>query len=110
MLAVPADSSFNFLAERPAPLYDAMFLPGLLDSRGDERQAIARLRAEGVRYAVVDRRRFAGYRYERFGVEYNRLLAAWITADGPPVATFGDGGWVGGTIPATSYVVYRLPR
>ncbi len=108
VLALPADSGFNFMSAHPAPLYDAMFLPGLLDSRADEVAAIARLRAEGVRYAVVDKRRFVGYRYERFGVEYNRLLARWIERHGAPVARFGDGSWVGGTIPSTSYAIYRI--
>lgn len=110
VLAVPADSGLNFMTKRPSPLYDAMFLPGLLDSRADERAAIARLKAEGVRYAVVDKRRFVGYRYERFGIEYNRMLAAWIAGDGKPVATFGDGKRVGGTNPATSYAIYRLRK
>ena len=85
-----------------------MFLPGLLDSRADEVAAIARLEAEGTRYAIVDKRRFDGYRFERFGIEYNRLLAAWIHRNGPPVATFGDGGRVGGTNPATTFSVYRI--
>jgi 4-amino-4-deoxy-L-arabinose transferase-like glycosyltransferase len=110
VLAVPSDSGFNFMTERPAPLYDAMFLPGLLDSRADELAAIARLRATDVRFVVVDRRRFSGYRYERFGVDYNRMLAAWLTGGRPPVAEFGDGRWVGGTTPATAYDIYRIPH
>jgi len=108
ILALPTDSGLSFLSDRPAALYDAMFLPGLLDSRADEVAAIARLEAEGTRYAIVDRRRFDGYRYERFGVEYNRVLSAWIHRNGPPVTTFGDGGTVGGTNPATSYSIYRI--
>jgi hypothetical protein len=108
VLALPADSGLSFLTDRPAALYDAMFLPGLLDSRADEVAAIARLEAEGTRYAIVDKRRFDGYRYERFGIEYNRLLAAWIHRNGPPVATFGDGHTVGGTNPATSFSIYRI--
>jgi hypothetical protein len=108
ILALPTDSGLSFLTDRPAALYDAMFLPGLLDSRADEVAAIARLEAEGTRYAIVEKRRFDGYRYERFGVEYNRMLSAWIHRNGPPVATFGDGGWVGGTNPATSYSIYRI--
>lgn len=108
ILALPTDSGLSFLTDRPAALYDAMFLPGLLDSRADEVAAIARLEAEGTRYAIVEKRRFDGYRYERFGVEYNRKLSAWIHRNGPPVASFGDGGWVGGTNPATSYSIYRI--
>jgi hypothetical protein len=108
ILALPTDSGLSFLTDRPAALYDAMFLPGLLDSRADEVAAIARLKAERSRYAIVEKRRFDGYRYERFGIEYNRMLSAWIHRNGPPVATFGDGGTVGGTNPATSYSVYRI--
>jgi hypothetical protein len=108
ILALPADSGLSFLTDRPAALYDAMFLPGLLDSRADEVAAIARLEAEGTRYAIVDKRRFDGYRYERFGIEYNRMFANWIRRNGPPVATFGDGDRVGGTNPATTFSIYRI--
>lgn len=112
VLAVPADSGLDFMIDRPAPLYDAMFLPGLLDSRRDEREAIARLEAEHVRYAVVDRRRFVDYRYERFGVDYNRAFSAWIRRNGAPVATFGEiqAEPPGGTNPPTSFEIYRIDR
>ncbi len=108
ILAVPLDSSMHFMTNRPPALYDAMFLPGLLDSRADELAAIARLKAEHVRYAVIDQRRFSGYRFERFGVDYNRLFAKWLTRGGPPVATFGGPPRVGGTNPSNFYTVYRI--
>jgi hypothetical protein len=110
VLAVPSDSGLNFMTDRPAPLYDAMFLPGLLDSRQDEREAIAQLEAEHVRYAVVENRRYVGYRYERFGGDYNRMFAAWIRRNGAPVATFGDTSTEppGGTNPPTSFEIYRI--
>lgn len=112
VLAVPADSGLNFMTDRPSPLYDAMFLPGLLDSRRDELEAIARLEAENVRYVVIDKRRFVGYRYEYFGRDYNRVLAAWIRRNGAPVATFGDAGGepAAGTNPPTSFEIYRTER
>jgi hypothetical protein len=112
VLAVPADSGLNFMTNRPAPLYDAMFLPGLLDSRRDEREAITRLEAENVRYVVIDKRRFVGYRYEYFGRDYNRMLAAWIRRNGAPEATFGDTSAepAAGTNPPTSFEIYRTDR
>jgi hypothetical protein len=108
ILAVPLDSGLHFMTNRPPALYDAMFLPGLLDSRADELAAIARLKAEHVRYAVIDQRRFSGYRFERFGVDYNRLFAKWLTRGGAPVASFGGPPRVGGTNPSNFYTVYRI--
>jgi hypothetical protein len=108
ILAVPLDSGIHFMTGRPPALYDAMFLPGLLDSRADELAAIARLEAEHVRYAVIDQRRFSGYRFERFGVDYNRLFGKWLTRGGAPVASFGGPPRVGGTNPSNFYTVYRI--
>jgi hypothetical protein len=108
ILAVPLDSGIHFMTGRPPALYDAMFLPGLLDSRADELAAIARLKAEHVRYAVIDQRRFSGYRFERFGVDYNRLFGNWLTRAGAPVASFGGPPRVGGTNPSNFYTVYRI--
>ena len=108
ILAVPLDSGLHFMTNRPPALYNAMFLPGLLDSRRDELEAIAQLKEEHVRYAVIDQRRFTGYRFERFGVDYNRLFARWLTRGGAPVASFGGPPRVGGTNPSNFYTVYRI--
>jgi len=108
ILSIPLDSGLHFMTDRPPALYDAMFLPGLLDSRADELAAIRQLEAERVRYAVIDQRRFSGYRFERFGVDYNQLFARWITRGGAPVATFGGPPRVGGTNPSNFYTVYRI--
>lgn len=110
ILAVPLDSGLHFMTNRPPALYNAMFLPGLLDSRRDELEAIAQLKEEHVRYAVIDQRRFSGYRFERFGVDYNRLFAKWLTRGGAPVASFGGPPRVGGTNPSNFYTVYRIDR
>jgi hypothetical protein len=109
ILAVPADAGLYFMTDRPPALYDAMFLPGLLDSRADEQAAIARLRREGVRLAIVGDRRFVGYGYTTFGVDYNRLLASDLERN-PPAAAFGDprATPAGGTNPSRAYRVYRL--
>lgn len=108
LLAVPSDAGINFMTGRPPALYNPMFLPGLLDTRADEREAIAALDAGGVRYAVVSERRFDGYGSSYFGTDYNRLLAARIEREGPPVASFGDGTRAAGTNAATSFVIYEL--
>jgi hypothetical protein len=108
LLAVPSDAGINFMTGRPAALYNPMFLPGLLDSRADEVQAIAELESKGVRYAVVSERRFDGYNFSYFGGDYDRLLAARIEREGPPVAKFGSGPPVGGTNAATYFEIYKL--
>jgi len=108
ILAVPSDAGLHFMTGRPAALYNVMFLPGLLDTRADEVEAIDQLEAAGVRYAVVSGRVFNGYGFRHFGGDYNQLLAARIEREGPPVASFGDGARVGGTNPATSFSVYAL--
>ncbi len=108
VLAVPSDAGINFMSGRPPALYNVMFLPGLLDTRADEVEAIAELEAEHVRYAVVSDRRFDGYGFQHFGGDYNRLLAARIHRDGGPVASFGGGGAAAGTNPSTAFAVYDL--
>jgi hypothetical protein len=108
ILTLPADAGLYFMTGRTPALYDVMFLPGLLDSRADELEAIARLEDERVRYAVISRRRFDGYGYQRFGDDYNRPFAARIVGGRDPVATFGDGVRHGGTNPSSSYAIYRV--
>ena len=108
VLAVPADAGIDFMSDRKVALYNPMFLPGLLYSHREEREAIAQLEAEGVRYAVVDKRNFDNYPHEKFGIEYNRPFAAWIERKGAPVAEFGDGARVGGENPATSFAIYKI--
>jgi hypothetical protein len=108
VLALPSDAGINFMSGRPPALYNVMFLPGLLDSRADEVDAIAQLEAEHVRYAVVSGRRFDGFRFQHFGGDYNQLLGAWIEREGDPVATFGDSRLAAGTNPSTSFAVYDL--
>jgi hypothetical protein len=108
ILALPSDAGLNFMSGRPPALYNVMFLPGLLDSRADEVEAIAQLEAEHVHYAIVSGRRFDGYGFQRFGGDYNRLLDSRIQREGGPVATFGDDRPAAGTNPSTSFAVYDL--
>ncbi|HEX7298615.1 MAG TPA: hypothetical protein VF257_06390 [Solirubrobacteraceae bacterium] len=109
ILALPADGGTDFLAARSPALYEVMFLPGLLDSRVDERQAIARLQRENVRYAVVSNRDTSAFDVGAFGIGYNRLLGDYLRS-GRLVATFGDlAAKPGGGSPSRGYRVYALP-
>jgi hypothetical protein len=109
VLALPADAGIYFLADRPPPLYENMFLPGLLDTRADEVAAIARLKQEGVRYALVSTRDTSSFDTGRFGTGYDRLLGRYIRS-GTMVKTLGDPSIApGGGNPSQGFRVYALP-
>ena len=108
VLALPADAGTYFLTDRPQALYENMFLPGLLDTRADERAAIARLKREGVRYALVSNRDTSAFETGRFGVGYDQLLGRYLRS-GRLVATFGDlEAAPGGGNPSQGFRVYAL--
>ncbi|MFL5833546.1 MAG: hypothetical protein ACJ76B_06160 [Solirubrobacterales bacterium] len=109
VLALPADAGTYFLADRPQALYENMFLPGLLDTRADERAAIARLQRENVRYALISNRDTSAFETGRFGSGYDQLLAGYLRS-GRLVATFGDlDAAPGGGNPSQGFRVYALP-
>ena len=57
----------------------SMLLPGLLDSRADERRAIARLRAaRRARTPSSGARDFGAYGFTTFGIDYNQALGAYL--------------------------------
>jgi hypothetical protein len=108
VLALPADAGLYFLADRPQALYENMFLPGLLDTKGDERAAIAQLRREHVRYALVSTRDTSAFEIGRFGSGYDRLLGRYLRS-GRLVQTFGDiDAAPGGGNPSQGFRVYAL--
>ncbi len=108
VLALPADAGIYFLADRPQALYENMFLPGLLETRADERAAIARLERERVRYALVSNRDTSAFETGRFGGGYDRLLGRYLRS-GRMVATFGDlRAAPGGGNPSQGFRVYAL--
>ena len=108
VLALPADAGTYFLADRPQPLYENMFLPGLLDTKADERAAIAQLQGEGVRYALVSNRDTSAFETGRFGSGYDQLLGRYLRS-GRLVATYGDlSAAPGGGNPSQGFRVYAL--
>jgi hypothetical protein len=109
ILALPADAGIYFLADRPPALYENMFLPGLIVTRAEEEEAIAQLRREGVRYALVSTRDTSAFETGRFGVGYNRLLGRYLRS-GRLVETIGDPRIApGGGNPSQGFRVYALP-
>jgi hypothetical protein len=109
ILALPADGGTYFFTNRPLPLYDVAALPGLLDSAADERAAIARLKAEHVRYAVISERDTTAFETGRFGTGYNRLLGSYLLS-GRLVKSIGTAGdAAGGGTPSRSFRIYELP-
>jgi hypothetical protein len=108
ILALPSDGGFYFMANRPPATYELMFLPGLLDTTADERQAVARLRRERVRYVVLSARDFSPYGFRTIGIDYNRLLISSVRRGSRTVATIGDTRRpVAGSYPSDAFTVYR---
>jgi hypothetical protein len=109
ILALPADAGIYYLADRPPALYENMFLPGLIETRADERAAIAQLRQEHVRYALVSTRDTSAFETGRFGVGYNRLLGRYLRS-GRLVKVLGDPTIApGGGNPSRGFRIYALP-
>jgi hypothetical protein len=110
ILALPADGGTYFFTNRRLPLYDVAALPGLLDSAADERAAIARLKSEHVRYAVISERDTTAFETGRFGTGYNRILGSYLES-GRLVKSIGRAGdAAGGGTPSRSFRIYELPR
>jgi hypothetical protein len=109
IVSAPSDGGIYFMTGRRPALYNIMFFPGLLDTVADEREAIARIRAEHVHLAVIGDHKLVGFGFTTFGKDYNRLFAAELEHN-RPVATYGDlkAERPGGTNPARVYRIYRL--
>ncbi len=108
ILALPSDGGVYFMADRPPATYEVMFLPGLLDSRADERRTIARLESRDVRLTALSSRDFSGFGMRTFGADFDPLLAAWIKQESRQVASFGDVDKpVSGSYPSAAFSVYE---
>lgn len=90
VLALPLEGGLPFATGRPAALPEPQFHPGVLDSPADEREALATLRAEGVRLVVEGNTRFDAWGSPRIGVDYNRYLLEQIARRYPRLSEVGD--------------------
>ena len=94
---------------REPALYEAMLLPGLLDSAADERAAVARLRREGVNFAAVGARDLSDYGSRTFGTDYNTIVGSYLdkhTVDRRVVGRLADP--VAGSGPSRGYELLEL--
>jgi Dolichyl-phosphate-mannose-protein mannosyltransferase len=108
ILAVPSDGGVYFMANRPPATYEVMFLPGLIDSRADERRTIARLEREDVNLTVLSARDFSAFGFRSFGDDYDQLLGKWIRTESRPIARFGDvNAPVSGSYPSAAFTIYE---
>ena len=109
ILAGPADGGLYFMSDRRPALYEAMLLPGLLDSAADERAAIARLGRDDVSLAVLGARDLSDYGSRTFGTDYNALLGRYLqanTVDRVVVGRLDDP--VAGSGPSRGYQLLEL--
>jgi hypothetical protein len=89
ILSLPYGALY-FLVDRPPALYNLAFLPGDVASTADQQQAIARLQHERVRYVILGNARFDAWGEPQIGVDYDRLLLAYVARSYRQVAGFGD--------------------
>ena len=79
------------LTGRVNPLPDINLLPGTLAGSGKEQAAIARLQADRVRLAVIDRHSFVAFGQTSFGASFDGVLDRWIRAHFRRVAAYQTG-------------------
>ncbi len=74
---LPEGSDLPFLAGRRMPLRHQILIPGLMSER-DEREAIAKLEDDQVRYVLIVNRPMREFGAEAFGRDFYQTLNAWI--------------------------------
>jgi hypothetical protein len=110
ILAAPGEGGLYFLSGRDPALYEVMLLPGLLDTVGDERDAIRRLEDRNVRVAVVGARDLSAYGRGTFGTDFNRVLGRHLAGAVSQRRVGELSNPVGGSYAARGYTILRLPR
>ncbi|HST54963.1 MAG TPA: hypothetical protein VLJ42_03580 [Solirubrobacteraceae bacterium] len=109
ILAAPLDGGLYFMADRRPSLRELSVLPGLIPAGADESAAIARLRADHVRLALISARDFASWGTPTFGVNYDQALGAYLRQSSTSTETVGTlADPAGGTNPSTGFTVLRL--
>jgi hypothetical protein len=109
ILAAPVDGGLYFMSDRRPALRELSLLPGLIASAGEERTAIARLRRDRVRLAVIGSRDFSSWGSRTFGVDYDPLLGQYLHSQALDVETLGTlANPPGGTYPSQGFTVLHL--
>lgn len=109
ILAAPADGGIYFMADRRPALYEVMLLPGLVYGQADEAAAIAQMRREHVPLAAIGARNFSLWGTPTFGVDYDRLIGAFLQRSALSDTTYGTvAAPAAGTNPSKGFHVIRL--
>ncbi len=74
---LPEGSDLAFLTGRRMPLRHQILIPGLM-SENDERDAIAGLQTERVRYVLIVNRPMREFGAEAFGRDFYKTLGRWV--------------------------------
>ena len=111
ILAAPLDGGMYFFADRRPAAYSLSLLPGLLATPAAQERAIARLRRDHVRAAVLGARDFSLWGTASFGVGYDKLVGDYLRGATTSVQTFGSLSHpVAGTFPSNGYQVVVVGR
>jgi hypothetical protein len=109
ILAAPLDGGLYFMSDRRPALRELSLLPALLVGRGEEEDAVMRLRGERVTLAVIGARDFSPWGTPRFGVDYAPLLGIYLRGAAMSSMRIGTlKNPVGGTTPSHGFMVMRL--
>jgi hypothetical protein len=109
ILAAPTDGGLYFMTDRPPALHELTLLPALLATPSAEAAAVARLRREHVALAVIGARDLSVWGTPTFGLNYDKLLGAYLRGSArssETVGTLADPS--GGTIPSKGFTILRL--